>query len=161
MPTRDQESDPEVQRSLSAYINLMRAGESVTGRLARWLDRQGLTTSQLGVLEALRHLGPMCQAELGRKILKSGGNITMVVDNLERRGLVSRVRDEKDRRFITVHLTPAGRRLINKVFPAHAEAVRQELAVLTGAEQEQLRALCRKLGRSGEQEVKKSKGAGK
>lgn len=152
MPTRYQEGEPDVQRALSAYINLMRASESVTARLARRLDSQGLTTSQLGVLEALRHLGPLCQAELGRKILKSGGNITMVVDNLEKRELVRRVRDEKDRRYVSVHLTPAGKRLINKLFPGHAEEVRRQMSALSAAELEQLRALCRKLGRGDEKE---------
>ena len=47
----------------------------------------------------LLHLGPMHQRELGRKLLKSSGNITLVVDNLEKRGLVRREREREDRRF--------------------------------------------------------------
>jgi MarR family 2-MHQ and catechol resistance regulon transcriptional repressor len=109
-----------------------------------------LSTSQFGVLESLYHLGPMCQSELATKILKSTGNLTMVVDHLEQRGLVERQRDSSDRRFITVHLTGAGETLIAGMFAEHAAGVAREFAVLTAAEQEQLALLCRKLGKGGE-----------
>jgi MarR family 2-MHQ and catechol resistance regulon transcriptional repressor len=75
----------------------------------------------------------------------SGGNITTVVDNLERRRLVRRERGD-DRRNVTVHLTPEGRRLISKVFPAHAAAIAEAFSALTGPEQEELARLTRKLG---------------
>jgi MarR family 2-MHQ and catechol resistance regulon transcriptional repressor len=114
------------------------------------LERHGITTSQLGILEALFHLGPMCQRALGDKLLRSGGNITMVIDNLEKHGLVQRVRQKEDRRMIMIHLTPQGRKLISRVLPQHAKEVVKEMSNLTATEQEQLRRLCRKLGRGGE-----------
>lgn len=134
-------------RALNAYINLIRGAESVTLRLNRFLNANELTTSQLGVLEALLHLGPLSQRELGNKLLKSGGNITLVIDNLEKRGLVKRNRQEEDRRFITVHLTKQGQRLISKFFPTHVSAIVGEMSTLTDSEQEELRRLCRKLGK--------------
>ncbi|HEU4753262.1 MAG TPA: MarR family transcriptional regulator, partial [Armatimonadota bacterium] len=109
MPTRYQGSEEEV-RALDAWIKLLRCTESLVGRQSARLAEQGLTVSQFGALEALLHLGPLCQRELGEKLLKSSGNITMVVDNLERRGLVRRERSAEDRRYITVHLTPEGER---------------------------------------------------
>ena len=135
-------------RALNAYINLIRAAESVTSRLSRFLHANELTTSQLGVLEVLLHLGPLSQRELGNKLLKSGGNITLVIDNLEKRGLVKRNRQEEDRRFITVHLTKQGQQLISKFFPTHVSAIVNEMSTLTDSEQEELRRLCRKLGKS-------------
>jgi MarR family 2-MHQ and catechol resistance regulon transcriptional repressor len=133
-------------RALSAYVKLIRAAESVVSRLHMGVEAAGLTMSQLGVLEALFHLGPMHQREIGQKLLKSGGNITMVVDNLERQGLVRRERDREDRRFVTVHLTEEGCRRIREFFPRHAAAITHEMSVLTPAEQEELGRLCRKLG---------------
>lgn len=133
-------------QALNVFIKLMRASESVMSRLSRSLSEADLTPSQFGTLEALLHLGPMCQAELGRKQLRSSGNITMVVDNLEKRGLILRKRDARDRRYITVHLTPGGRRLISTVFPRHLKAIVGEMKVLTLAEQKQLEALLRKVG---------------
>src|SRR6478672_962992 len=93
------------RRALDAYTKLMRASESLIDRLSPEMQAAGLTWSQFGVLEALLHVGPLCQKDLGEKLLKSTGNITMVVDNLERRGLVRRVRGTQDRRYVTVHLT--------------------------------------------------------
>jgi MarR family 2-MHQ and catechol resistance regulon transcriptional repressor len=134
-------------RALNAYINLIRAAESITSRLSRFLTANGLSTGQLGVLEALFHLGPMCQRELALKHLKSSGNITMVIDNLEKKELVERKRGVEDRRFITVHLTKEGRKLISEIFPRHVSAIVDEMKTLTDSEQEELRRLCRKLGK--------------
>ncbi len=74
-------------RALSTYVKLMRAAESITARIHRHLASVGLTLSQFAVLEALYHLGPLYQREIGQKLLKSSGNITMVIDNLEKRRL--------------------------------------------------------------------------
>jgi MarR family transcriptional regulator, 2-MHQ and catechol-resistance regulon repressor len=78
----------------------------------------------------------------------SGGNITTVVDNLEARGLVRRERRGDDRRQVTVHLTPEGRRLITKVFPNHVRAIVDAFSALTPSEQETLGRLAKKLGLS-------------
>ena len=134
------------RKALDAYIKLMRASESVTNRVKRRASQSGLTMSQLGVLEALLHLGSMCQTDLSAKLLKSSGNTTTVVDNLEKRGLVRRERDPRDRRFVTVSLTPRGRALIEGVFPRHAEAIVEAMAALGDDEQRALAYLCRKLG---------------
>jgi MarR family transcriptional regulator, 2-MHQ and catechol-resistance regulon repressor len=133
-------------RALDTYIKLMRAVGSLGAPLERRLDEEGLTTTQFGVLEALFHLGPMCQRAIGEKLLTSGGNVTTVLDNLERRGLVQRVRSEEDRRFITVHLTDAGRSLIGEVFPRHLGRIVEALSPLAPQEQEELARLCKKLG---------------
>ncbi|MBA2748856.1 MAG: MarR family transcriptional regulator, partial [Tatlockia sp.] len=79
--------------ALNAYIKLVRATESVSHRLHRHLESSKLTVTQFGVLEALFHLGAMHQRDLAEKLLKSGGNITLVIDNLEKRQLVKRDRE--------------------------------------------------------------------
>jgi MarR family transcriptional regulator, 2-MHQ and catechol-resistance regulon repressor len=149
MPT-NYKGDAGTIRALNVHINLARATDSLFARLSPQLERDGLTTGQFGVLEALLHLGPMCQHTLGQKLLRSGGNVTLVVDNLEKRGWVRRERLVSDRRMVMIHLTPVGRELIAKVFPKHAKAVRKEMSALNPAEQETLRRLARKLGLGGE-----------
>lgn len=146
MGTHYQGKSGEV-RALDTFIKLVRAAETVSSNLNRRLASLDLTESQFGVLEALHHLGPMCQKALAEKLLRTGGNLTLVTDNLEKRGLVRRERDAADRRFVTVHLTPAGRKLIEGIFPGHVRAVVDEFAGLSAAEQEELAKLCRKLGR--------------
>ncbi len=133
-------------RALNAYVKLMRASESVSARTHRHLSEAGLTVSQFGVLEALYHLGPLSQAELAKKILKSSGNITMVIDNLEKRGLVKRERKQEDRRYYAIRLTPGGKKLIGGIFPRHAGKIVEAMNALTKTEQETLGYLCRKLG---------------
>lgn len=133
--------------ALDTFVKLIRAADTVTGRLYGPLQREhGITESQLGVLEALYHLGPMAQTQLCGKILKSGSNLTTVVDNLERRGWVRRERDSADRRVQVVHLTAAGKRTIEHAFPDHVSRVAELLCTLTRDEQKQLGRLCRKLG---------------
>jgi MarR family 2-MHQ and catechol resistance regulon transcriptional repressor len=133
-------------RALNTYTKLMRAAESVTSRVSRSMSAAELTISQFGVLEALYHKGPLCQRDIAAKILKSTGNITMVIDNLEKRGLVRRERDSEDRRYLSVHLTGSGTALIAQVFARVEAAIVAEMAPLSGEEQEQLGNLCKKLG---------------
>jgi MarR family transcriptional regulator, 2-MHQ and catechol-resistance regulon repressor len=132
--------------ALDSYIKLVRATEAVNARTSQNFIAAGLTVSQFGVLEALHHAGPLCQRDLARKILKSTGNITMVIDNLEKRGLVQRERGAADRRFVAVHLTEQGRDLIAAIFPQQVATIVAEMGVLTAQEQEELGRLCRKLG---------------
>lgn len=146
MPTRHQGSTEEVL-ALDTFIKMMRAVNTVRAALAPGLAKVGLTESQLGVLECLHHLGPLYQKQIAEKLLISGGNVTMVVGNLEKRGLVERHRGSQDRRYIQVFLTESGRHLVQDYFPRHAHALTRALAALESQEQGQLGRLCRKLGR--------------
>ena len=132
--------------ALNSYTKLMRAAETVTGRVSRTMSAGGLTISQFGVLEALHHKGPLCQRDIAAKILKSTGNITLVVDNLEKQGLVKRERTSEDRRYLTVRLTGKGEALIGTVFADVEAAIITEMSALAADEQEILGRLCKKLG---------------
>lgn len=136
----------EEKVALDAFIKIMRASESLNTRLYSIVSESGLTISQFGTLEALWHLGPMCQSEIGKKLLKSGGNITMVIDNLEKRGLVKRQRNTDDRRFISVHLTEKGEKLISEIFPEHVQRIVNEFKVLSLEEQKEFAKMCKKIG---------------
>jgi len=140
----------EEKRTLDAYIKMMRASESITARLNKHLMDNDLTLSQFGVLEALLHLGPLNQRALGEKLLKSGGNITMVIDNLEKHGWVKRKRNPEDRRSVLIHLTEEGRDLIETYFPKHLELIMDEFSVLSSEEKEKLGELCKKVGQKEE-----------
>ena len=81
MPTHHAGTTEEV-RALNAFIKLTRSTEALMARLSHCGTLEDLTISQFGVLETLYHLGPMCQSEIGSKLLRSGGNITLGIDNL-------------------------------------------------------------------------------
>ncbi len=145
MGTQHQGSPTEI-RALDAYIKLMRAAASVQGVMDARLAPLGFTENQFGVLETIWHLGPMNQRTLVNKLLTSKANINAIVDNLEKRGLVHRERESKDKRHVTVHLTVEGRKIIAELFPGHVALIVQTIGALTASEQEILSALCKKLG---------------
>lgn len=133
--------------ALNSYIKLIRCAESLTARLHPILKEFGLTESQFSVLDAIYHIGPLSQKELGTKLLKSGGNITMVIDNLEKRFLVIREKNAADRRFFTIYITDEGRSVIEKSFPRVLTALVDEMKVLTRDEQIKFQHSCKILGK--------------
>ena len=88
----------------------------------------------------------MCPSVLAGKVLRSPGNLTLVISNLLKSGYIRREPSAEDRRFVTIHLTSKGQSCIAELFPKMAAAITRELAVLTPAEQGMLGELCRKLG---------------
>ena len=145
MPTR-YPGNPVETAALDAYIKLMRAAEALTARVGGVMAAAGLTIGQFGALEALLHHGPLCQRDLGQKLLRSDANTAVVVGNLLRRGLVQRTRRRDDRRYLTVALSEAGRRLITDIFPRHVAGLVREMGMLSRDEQDALGRLCRRLG---------------
>lgn len=146
MPTHFSGTDTE-ECTLDTFIKLTRCTNSLLARLAERNTIGDLTWSQFAVLEALYHLGPMTPGEISIKVLKSGSNMTTVIDNLERDGLVRRERNVEDRRVIHVHLTDEGYQQIEAVLPGHVAALVEEFSILSTTEQETLGELCKKLGK--------------
>lgn len=148
MPTRFQGTADQVL-ALNTLIKLNRSVNALHSHLIPLIHKDfGVTESQFAVLEALYHLGALSQGQLCQKILKSGSNVTTVVDNLERNQLVRRDRDEDDRRVQIVTLTDEGRKIIEAAFPAHVARVAEAFGALTPDEQQELGRLCLKLGKS-------------
>jgi MarR family 2-MHQ and catechol resistance regulon transcriptional repressor len=146
MATRYNGTDEE-RMALDAYIKLMRSTVAINARLFPALHAEfGITPTQLGVMEALSHLGPMPHCALAAKLLVSASNLTTVVDNLERDGFVRRDRDPNDRRVSITSLTPAGDARLAEFFPHHVRRLVRAMAGLEPEEQEELGRLCRKLG---------------
>ena len=132
--------------ALNSYIKLIRSAESLSSKINLELSEFGLTESQFGVLDALFHLGPMKHKEIGKKILKSGGNITMVINNLERRELVQRKRGEQDKRQFIIHLTSKGKNKILETFPHISKSIKEHFEILNKEEQKELQRLCKIVG---------------
>ncbi len=132
--------------ALTLWVKLARTYATFGRRTLDDIRSYGLTQPQFGVLESLGHLGEITLGDLSRKTLSSCGNITVVVDNLEKEGLVLRRHCTEDRRVIYVRLTPKGTKLFRAIFPRHARCITDLAAVLTEEEQEHLAGLLKKLG---------------
>ncbi len=132
--------------ALHLWVVLARAFDAVERHSRASITRFGLGTTEFGVLEVLYHKGELPVCEVQRRILVESSSTTYVVDKLVQRGLVRRRPDETDRRSVRLDLTPAGRRLIQRIFPPHAQAMRRAVAALPPREQAQAIRLLRELG---------------
>jgi MarR family 2-MHQ and catechol resistance regulon transcriptional repressor len=134
------------ERALNTYIKMLRAIQSVAETIDILEGERELSGAQFGALEALYYLGPLTQKQITKKILTSKSNVVAIVDALEQRRLVTRKRDQNDRRFINVHITPRGETVIAALMPEHVAAITAAFSGLTLSEQKSLGGLCKKLG---------------
>lgn len=132
--------------ALSTWVKLARAFSSVNKKAVESVRSFGLTQPQFSVIEVLGHLGPLTVGTICQKMLVSGGNMTLVLDNIEKLEFVERVPSRDDRRAILVRLTPKGKELFDKMFATHAENVTKIMSVLSANEQIVLGDLLKKLG---------------
>jgi len=131
--------------NLKAIIALSRCTQSVNKREYKTIKEGGLTFSQFAVLEALYHKGDLRVSEIIEKILSTGGNMTVVIDNLAKDNLVKRYTDPEDRRASLISITEKGRKLMNEIFPKHVENVDEIFSVLSVEEKYSLISLLKKL----------------
>ena len=134
--------------ALGTWVKLARAYATLNRESVKDIRRYGLTQPQFGVIECLGHLGEMNIGELSKKMLVSGGNMTCVVDNLEKEGLVRRQHSESDRRAVIVALTEQGMTLFKEIFPQHAKVLTGLMAVLPESEQAELSRILKNLGQA-------------
>jgi MarR family transcriptional regulator, 2-MHQ and catechol-resistance regulon repressor len=131
--------------NLKVLIALTRSTQSVHKREYKIIKEGGLTVSQFSVLEVLYHKGDLRVSEILDKILATGGNMTVVIDNLEKDDLVKRCSDPKDKRVNLISITEKGRALIDDIFPRHLENINDIFSVLTIEEKKKLISLMKKL----------------
>ncbi|KQX60714.1 MULTISPECIES: MarR family winged helix-turn-helix transcriptional regulator [unclassified Paenibacillus] len=133
--------------SLDLYIALSRASEWVNAHGDRDIRNYGLNRTEFGVLELLYHKGAQPIQQIGGKVLMSSGNITYVVDKLEKKEFVKRKTSTEDRRLIFAEITEKGKQFIEEVFPKHTEVIEKAVAGLTAEEKKIASQLLKKLGR--------------
>lgn len=153
MPKRYGGTETE-KLQIDAYVKMMRCADTIQNTLARNIESYGITLPQLGVLEILYHHGPSNQKDLAQKILRSGANMTIIIDNLEKRNFVTRSRDVEDRRAVSISLTKSGTKLIAEIFPFHLHNIFRMMSVLNREELETYAELSKKLGLGAREKMK-------
>ncbi|OME87367.1 MarR family transcriptional regulator [Paenibacillus sp. FSL A5-0031] len=140
--------------SLDLFIALSRASQWVNAHADRDIRKNGLNRTEFGVLELLYHRGPQPLQQIGEKVLMSSGNITYVVDKLEKKQMVRRRASTTDRRLIYAELTDEGKQFVEDVFPAHEDAIKQAVNGLTAEEKQLASKLLKKLGKFAQEHYK-------
>ena len=132
--------------SLNSFIKLVRTYESLSSRLYMLFEKENLTEIQFYLIDALYHLGSLNQKVISKKISRSEGNITMVVNNLEKRNLIKKKRNEVDKRIYNIELTREGAKLYEKIFPIFLKAIINEFDKLRRKEHKEFQKCCKKIG---------------
>lgn len=131
--------------NLKTLIALSRCSQNVHKREFETMKKGGLTVSQFAVLEVLYHKGDLRVSEILDKILATGGNMTVVIENLIKERLVKRNIDINDRRVNIISITDKGRDLMSQIFPEHVENINTIFNVLSTEEKQTLIRLLKKL----------------
>jgi MarR family 2-MHQ and catechol resistance regulon transcriptional repressor len=129
------------------WLVMMKAARAIADCTAQSRGGSELGDSDFRVLEVLLHKGAMPVNAIGPKVFLTPGSISVAVERLHEKGLVSRVDSDCDRRVRVVDLTPEGRKLIKRVFSAHANQMEELVSVLTDTERLQLLGSLKKLGK--------------
>lgn len=138
-------NDPKTNLNLKTLIAFSRAEQSVHQQEFITIKDSGLTASQFSVLEVLYHKGDLKICDIINKILGTSGNITVVIKNLEKGGLVKKCNDPEDKRVIYICITEKGKKIIENMFPKHLENINNIFSVLTDEEKETLISISKKL----------------
>jgi len=136
---------PDRTATLQLVIALARAYQAVEQGVRPHLIQCGLGMTEFAVLEVLYHKGALPLGELRDRILVTGASTTYVVKKLEERGLMRRRTCAEDQRVVFGELTAKGQALIDEVFPAHVDRLREVMAGLSVSEKHATTRLLRRL----------------
>jgi MarR family 2-MHQ and catechol resistance regulon transcriptional repressor len=128
------------------WLVMLKAMRALTRYAVAGIEGTGLGDSDFRVLEVLLHKGPLPVNTIGPMVDLTPGSISIAVDRLVAKGLVSRVESAEDRRVRIVALTPRGKDLIVPAFRKHAGQMRRVFSELSP---EELRALEEALKKAG------------
>src|SRR6266700_7926044 len=136
--------------AVHTWLIWLKATQAVIRYAKKEIRQAGLGDSDFRVLEVLLHKGPLPVNTIGPKVNLTPGSISVAVDRLYGKGLVSRVESAEDRRIRVVALTPRGKKLIVPVFRQHAAAMKKVFSELSSDELQELESIMRKVGRRAE-----------
>ena len=142
--------------ALHAWLVMLKAWHSMSRYLLPSLLEEGLGESDFRVLEVLMHKGPMPVNAIGPKVYLNPGSVSVAVDRLFNKGLVSRVECSEDRRVRTVSLTEKGRKMFVPIFRRHTALVMRAFQDLRSEELQQLEAMLKKIGKRAESLAEKA-----
>jgi len=129
------------------WLVMMKAMRALTKYAAADIEETGLGLSDFGVLELLLHKGPLPVNTIGPMVDLTPGSISIAVDRLVAKDLVSRVESVDDRRVRIVALTPRGKDLIVSAFRKHSGQMRRVFSELSPEELRGLEVTLKRLGK--------------
>jgi MarR family 2-MHQ and catechol resistance regulon transcriptional repressor len=142
--------DKNSRDPVHCWLVLGKAFQAAAKYLHAGLKETGIDNTDFRILEALLNKGPLPVNTIGPKVYLTPGSISVAIDRLLKRGLVSRVESPEDRRVRVVSLTPKGKELITPVFRKHAAEIRKVFADAGPRELRTLETILKKIGKRAE-----------
>jgi MarR family 2-MHQ and catechol resistance regulon transcriptional repressor len=136
-----------IQGAEHVWLVMMKAMRALTRYAATGIEETGLGLSDFGVLEALLHKGPLPVNTIGPIVDLTPGSISIAVDRLVAKGLVSRVESAEDRRVRIVALTSSGKDLIVPAFRKHSSQMKRVFSEVSPEELRGLEVALKKVGK--------------
>ena len=134
----------EKNSDVHLQIVLQRAVKSINNKIGKDFREKGITPSQFSVLDVLYTKGEMRICELIEKVLSTSGNITVVVKNMEQKGLLYKKISSTDKRAFLVGLTNKGKKLFENLLPEHRKEIENTYNILSPEEKEELIRILKK-----------------
>jgi len=135
-------------REVMLWVRLAMTFNVLYQEIKHELNKEHLTVPQLDIITCLTRTKGLSLSELADRLLVTGGNVTGIIDRLERDGYVYRVRDKNDRRIVRALLTEKGFNLYKSFLPRYKDVMQRINAGLTAPERKQLQRLLKKLAHS-------------
>ncbi len=131
--------------SMNAFIGLNRTLDYLEKIVREDVKQYGLNITEFAVLELLYNKGDQPIQRIRERVLIASSSISYVVDKLEEKGCVTRIRNQQDKRIINASLTQQGRHIMDEIFPKHAETIQSTFSILTDEELQTLQNTLKKL----------------
>lgn len=135
-------------KDLKTITILFKATDSFSKAIQRDVKRYGLNVTEFGLMEALFHKGKMSIKELLEKVLITNSSMTYVIDQLIKKEYIYKSQSKLDRRSFQLDLTAKGESLMGDAFKTHKMHMRNIVNVLTPKEEEELKRILKKVGKS-------------
>lgn len=138
-------TDPEAEAAIRLILAIGRSFKRVDDEIRPRMAKMGLTMTEFSVMNTLYHQGPTPLGQLSDRILLTGASTTYTVKKLEKRGLMIRSASEQDQRVILGTITDAGRKLLTRIYPQHAQDLVRAMKMLSLEEKRTAARILRKL----------------
>lgn len=136
-----------MKNDLKTLTILLRATNFIQDKIKEDVAQYGLNLSEFGALEVLYHKGPLPVQSICEKVLIANSSMSYVIENLIKKDLIEKTKNENDRRIHIVHLTEKGKQLFDEVYPKHLSHMRSVIDVLDASDEYELQKLLKKLGK--------------
>lgn len=134
-----------MNNEFKAVIGIMRASNLLVDDLKKTLKNYPINATEFSVMEFLYSKGEKSIQEIRDRILLASGSATYVVDNLEKKGYITRNVSQKDKRVTYIRLTEEGMKLMDEIFPIHKKNTKRIFEKINNKELVVLKEILKKI----------------